>query len=400
MGFATNNFIILLGPIIAHVSIGYARTITPTYVAKLSPASYRGCFTSFPEVFINAGITLGYACNYIFSHNNFNGVQSETLTTIKKDQELADKHVDRLTLNLHIFTLLGSVFAGWTAYRISRQLTIFLVGFIFFIGPLFMGFASNNFIILLGRIIAHVEVGYALTMTPIYVAEVSLASYSGCFTSFPEVFINVGIALGYACNYMFSMINFNGWCLMLCEGAISLVLLAISWYSPCRNPPDGSSCEESCSKRSASSPRSPPPRRKLNSNFKNIKAAAGIPPEWNDDVVIVPSIGEGVWQDILRHPSPSLRYTLLCAILIQLFQKAFGIDIILLYIARFLEKAGFMSSDKKILLTILVEVAKTICILVATLLLDKLRRRLLLLSSIGGMFVSLVILRTCLVKID
>ncbi|XP_056161752.1 polyol transporter 5-like [Syzygium oleosum] len=232
-----------------------------------------------------------------------------------------------------------------------------------------------------GCIIAHVGVGYALTMTPIYVAEVSPASYCECFTSFPEVFINVGIARGYAYNYMFSMINFNGWCLMLCKGAISLVLLAISWSSPCRNPPDGSSCEESCSKRSASSPRSPPPRRKLNSNFKNIKAASGVPPEWNDELA-------------------SLQSGMMMLSLCQASGRAYGIDIILLYIARFLEKAGFISSDKKILLTILVEVAKTICILVATLLLDKLRRRLLLLSSIGGMFVSLVILRTCLVKID
>ncbi|XP_056161751.1 polyol transporter 5-like [Syzygium oleosum] len=86
--------------------------------------------------------------------------------------------------------------------------------------------------------------------------------------------------------------------------------------------------------------------------------------------------------------------------MIQLFQKTFGIGIILLYITRFIEKAGFMSSDEEILLTILVEVAKTICILVATLLIGKLGRRRLLLSSISGMIVSLVILRTSLVKIN
>ncbi|XP_056173479.1 polyol transporter 5-like [Syzygium oleosum] len=86
--------------------------------------------------------------------------------------------------------------------------------------------------------------------------------------------------------------------------------------------------------------------------------------------------------------------------MIQLFQKAYGIDTILLYIARVFEKGGLTSSNEKLLWTGIVDIVKMICILPATLLLDKLGRRQLLLSSIGGMVVALITLGICLVKID
>ncbi|CAN1176939.1 Putative polyol transporter 1 [Linum perenne] len=40
--------------------IGYAFMIAPVYTVEVSPASSRGFLTSFPEVFINVGILLGY----------------------------------------------------------------------------------------------------------------------------------------------------------------------------------------------------------------------------------------------------------------------------------------------------------------------------------------------------
>ena len=56
MGFSTNYAFLMVGRFVAGVGVGYALMIAPVYTAEVSPASSRGFLTSFPEVFINAGV--------------------------------------------------------------------------------------------------------------------------------------------------------------------------------------------------------------------------------------------------------------------------------------------------------------------------------------------------------
>ncbi|CAA6657570.1 unnamed protein product [Spirodela intermedia] len=67
MGFATNYAFLMVGRFVAGIGVGYALMIAPVYTAEVSPASSRGFLTSFTELFINAGILLGYVSNYAFS---------------------------------------------------------------------------------------------------------------------------------------------------------------------------------------------------------------------------------------------------------------------------------------------------------------------------------------------
>ncbi|CAO2813441.1 unnamed protein product [Amaranthus hypochondriacus] len=66
MGFATNYAFLMVGRFVAGIGVGYALMIAPVYTAEVSPASSRGFLTSFPEVFINAGILFGYVSNVAF----------------------------------------------------------------------------------------------------------------------------------------------------------------------------------------------------------------------------------------------------------------------------------------------------------------------------------------------
>lgn len=133
-----------------------------------------------------------------------------------------------------------------------------------------------------------------------------------------------------------------------------------------------------------------------------IKEAAGIPLDCEDDVVRVSpkTKGEGVWRDLLVQPTHSVRHVLISAIGLHFFQQASGIDAVVLYSPRIFEKAGITSSHKKLLATVAVGFIKTLFILVATFLLDRVGRRPLLLSSLGGMMVSLLSLGVCLTVIN
>lgn len=111
---------------------------------------------------------------------------------IKKDLNISDVQVELLIGTINIYSLVGSAVAGRTSDWIGRRYTIVLAGVIFFAGAILMGFSSNFSVLMVGRFVAGIGVGYALMIAPVYSAEVAPASIRGFLTSFPEVFINFG----------------------------------------------------------------------------------------------------------------------------------------------------------------------------------------------------------------
>ncbi|KAM1030743.1 hypothetical protein ACFX2J_034377 [Malus domestica] len=88
---------------------------------------------------------------------------------------------------IEIYSLIGSAMAGKTSDWVGRRYTIVISGAIFFIGAILMGFSANYTFLMCGRFVAGIGVGYALTIAPVYSAEVSPTSSRGFLTSFPEV---------------------------------------------------------------------------------------------------------------------------------------------------------------------------------------------------------------------
>ncbi|KAK9756519.1 hypothetical protein RND81_01G103400 [Saponaria officinalis] len=138
--------------------------------------------------------------------------------------------------------------------------------------------------------------------------------------------------------------------------------------------------------------------------LKDIMETVGIPIDCDDDVVILPKSsnknGEGVWKELLINATPSVRQVVIAGIGIHFFQQASGIDAVVLYAPRIFLKAGITSDTRQLLATVTVRFVKTVFILVATFMLDKYGRRPLLLTSVGGMVISLLTLATSLIIID
>nr|XP_043623851.1 polyol transporter 5-like [Erigeron canadensis] len=330
------------------------------------------------------------------------GVMSGAQKYIKRDFNCNDRQIEIMVGILNIYSLVGSALAGRTSDWLGRRYTIVLAGAIFFAGAILMGFATNYSFLMFGRFVAGIGVGYALMIAPVYTAETSPASARGFLTSFPEVFINVGILLGYVSNYAFSKLPLHlGWRFMLGIGAIPSVFLSLVVLGMPESPrwlvmqgrlgdakvvldKTSDSLEES--------------RLRL----ADIKEAAGIPQDCNDDVVQVAkrSKGQDVWKELLLHPTPTVRHILVAGVGIHFFQQASGIDAVVLYSTRIFEKAGIVKDTPQLLATIAVGFVKTMFILVATFFLDKVGRRPLLLSSVAGMIVSLMGLAIGLTIID
>ncbi|MQL83363.1 hypothetical protein Taro_015856 [Colocasia esculenta] len=322
------------------------------------------------------------------------GVMSGAVIFIKDDLKISDTQIEVLVGILNLYSLVGSAAAGRTSDWIGRRYTIVFAAAIFFVGALLMGFATNYAFLMVGRFVAGIGVGYALMIAPVYTAEVSPASSRGFLTSFPEVFINAGILLGYVSNYAFARLPENlGWRLMLGVGAIPSVFLALGVLAMPESPRwlvmQGRLGD---AKRVLNRISDTPEEADL--RLADIKAAAGIPESSTDDFVAVPkrSHGEGVWKELLVTPTPTVRRILIAAVGIHFFQQASGIDSVVLYSPRVFEQAGIKKKSSLLGTTVAVGFTKTTFILVATFLLDRIGRRPLLLSSTGGMIASLAML--------
>ncbi|KAK8933746.1 Polyol transporter 5 [Platanthera zijinensis] len=320
---------------------------------------------------------------------------------IKKDLKISDTQIEILLGILNLYSLVGSLAAGRTSDWIGRRYTIVLAAGIFFAGAILMGSATNYAFLMCGRFVAGIGIGYALMIAPVYTAEVSPATARGFLSSFPEIFINTGILLGYVSNFAFSHLPLHlGWRLMLGVGAVPSVFLAVGVLAMPESPRwlvlQGRLAEaEHVLDRISDT------AEEAHLRLAEMKTAAGIPADATG-IVSVPdrNHGAGVWKELFLHPTPAVRRVLLSAVGIHFFQQASGIDSVVLYSPHIFEKAGIKGDNAQLGMTVAVGFTKTAFILVATVLLDRIGRRSLLLASAGGMVASLLTLGVGLTVAD
>ncbi|KAL5991091.1 putative polyol transporter 2 [Asimina triloba] len=321
---------------------------------------------------------------------------------IKDDLKLDDTKIEVLMGIINLYSLVGSAMAGRTSDWIGRRWTLIVAAIIFFLGAVLMAVATNYAFLMIGRFVAGIGVGFALMIAPVYTAEVAPASCRGYLTSFPEVFINLGVLLGYVSNFGFAKLPEHlSWRMMLGVGAVPPVFLALGALLMPESP-RWLIMQGRLGEARTVLARTSDSKEEAEVRMAEIKAAAGIPEHCIDDVVEVPkrSHGEGVWRELLLRPTPSVRRILIAAVGIHFFQQASGVDVAVLYSPTIFGKAGIKSKEGKLGATMAVGFSKTICILVATFYLDRVGRRPLLLSSAFGMIVSLLGLAFGLTMVD
>ncbi|KAL4351579.1 hypothetical protein GQ457_06G035840 [Hibiscus cannabinus] len=331
------------------------------------------------------------------------GVMSGAMIFIKEDLKISDVQVEVLAGILNICALFGSLAAGRTSDHIGRRYTIVLASVIFLIGGVLMGYAPNYAILMTGRCIAGVGVGFALMIAPVYSAEISSPSNRGFLTSLPELCISFGILLGYTSNYFFGKLALRlGWRMMLGVAAIPSVVLAFGILKMPESPRwlvlEGrlKEAREILSLISNS-------EEEAKSRFHDIKVAAGIDPLCTLEVVKPTNNthhGQGVLKELIISPTPTVRRILIAAIGIHFFEHATGIEAVVLYSPRIFKKAGVVTKSKLLLATVGVGITKTAFILIATFFLDRFGRRRLLLTSTGGLVVSLTGLGFALTMVE
>ncbi|EEF30971.1 sugar transporter, putative [Ricinus communis] len=330
------------------------------------------------------------------------GVMSGAMIFIEDDLKIHDSQVEVLAGILNICALVGSLLAGRTSDYIGRRYTIVISCIIFMLGSVLMGYGPNYGILLTGRCIAGIGVGFALMIAPVYSAEVSSPSSRGFLTSLPELGISIGILLGYISNVIFGKLSLKlGWRIMLGIAAIPSIGLAFGILQMPESP-RGLILQGRLGEAKKVLLKVSNSEEEAEVRFRDIKVAAGIDKNCNDDFVkpTQKTHGEGVWKELILRPTPAVRRILVAAIGIHFFEHAVGIEAVVLYSPRIFKKAGITGKEKLLLATVGVGLTKFIFITIATFLLDRVGRRRLLLISTSGIVVFLTLLGTCLTVVE
>uniref|UniRef100_A0A0E0BLH1 Major facilitator superfamily (MFS) profile domain-containing protein n=1 Tax=Oryza glumipatula TaxID=40148 RepID=A0A0E0BLH1_9ORYZ len=287
---------------------------------------------------------------------------------VREYMALRDAEIEVLTGSMNVFMLVSILAAGWAADVLGRRGTLVLANAFLMAGALAMSLGATYAALMAARFVTSVGVGFSLVVAPVYNAEISPASARGVVSTLFEMFVNVGILLGYVSNYALSG-------LPACTSA-GASCSASARSLPCSSPRACSPCRS----RRAGSPCAGATPTRARCSRAQIKHAAAAPPQEDDG---------GAWRELLLRPTATVRRILMCVIGLQFFQQASGVNVVVLYSPVVFKKAGMASNTSVMAATVAVGVAKTCSILVATLFSDRLGRRPLLLASTGGMAVTL-----------
>lgn len=310
------------------------------------------------------------------------GVMSGAIIFIKEDLKISDVQIEVLVGILSIISLLGSLAGGKTSDAIGRKWTMALAAGVFQTGAAIMALAPNFEVLLTGRLLAGIGIGFGVMIAPIYIAEIAPAIARGSLTSFPEIFINFGILLGYISNYAFSGLPAHiNWRIMLGVGILPSIFiggaLLIIPESPrwlvMQNRIDEAKIVLSKTIEN---------EEEIQQRLADIQQAAGASKPENQE-------SRAVWQELLC-PTPAVQKMLIAGCGIQIFQQITGIDTVVYYSPTIFKDAGINSNTELLAATVAVGFTKTFSILIAIFLIDHLGRKPLLYVSTIGMTVCLL----------
>ncbi|KAF5176181.1 Major facilitator superfamily transporter mfsa [Thalictrum thalictroides] len=305
---------------------------------------------------------------------------SGAILYIQEDLNLTEVQEEVLVGCLSIVSLLGSLAGGKASDAIGRKWTMGFAAIVFQAGAVVMALAPSFKVLLIGRLLAGVGIGFGVMIAPVYIVEISPADTRGSLTSYPEIFINIGILLGYVANYAFSGLPVHiNWRVMLGVGILPSVFIGISLFVIPESP------RWLVMKNRIEEARIV--LLKTNENHREVEERlAAIQEAASKSNVKSKYKEKAVWRELLT-PSPTLRRMLITGIGIQGFQQITGTDATVYYSPTIFKEAGIEGNNNLLAATIAVGFSKTILILIAIHLIDRVGRKPLLYVSTIGMTV-------------
>ncbi|CEL05549.1 hypothetical protein ASPCAL06667 [Aspergillus calidoustus] len=274
----------------------------------------------------------------------------------------------------------GAIFAGNTADRFGRKPAIYLGCVLFVIGAVLQAAAYSLAQMCVGRVIVGFGVGSAAMIVPLYVAEIAPSKARGRLIGLNNVSITGGQVIAYAIGAAFASVP-HGWRYMVGLGGLPPIIMA------CLMP----FCPES-PRHLVYNGRIDEARSVLRKIYRGasdvqIEAVLASIQAGCEEARAI-SGDEGGWAKIVKlHTVPSNFRALLCACGLMVISQISGFNTLMYYSSTVFALVGF---DSPTAVGLVVAGTNFIMTFVNMMLVDRIGRRRLLLSTVWGMSTGLI----------
>ncbi|KAJ3705102.1 hypothetical protein LUZ61_008807 [Rhynchospora tenuis] len=282
------------------------------------------------------------------------------------------------TSSLYLAALIASFCAATVTRVFGRKWSMFGGGITFLIGAALNGAAKNVLMLILGRILLGIGVGFANQSVPVYLSEMAPARLRGMLNIGFQLMITIGILCANLINYGTSKITGGwGWRVSLALAAVPAAIITVgSLFLP-------------------DTPNSLIDRghdEAARNMLRRIRGTDDIDEEYNDLVVasMESKLVEHPWANILR---PKYRPQLTMAILIPFFQQLTGINVIMFYAPVLFRTIGF-ANDASLMSAVITGLVNVFATLVSIFTVDKFGRRKLFLQGGTQMLICQILVGT------
>ena len=278
--------------------------------------------------------------------------------------------------------LISSVAAFFVGDILGRRKEILLAAILYAIGVALEAGASSYPLLVAGRTIYGLGIGFAMHGAPAYIAETAPQQVRGLLVSLKEVLIVVGILLGYLASFLF-VSKVEGWrsIYLLAAPVTAFLFAGMYWLPP--------------------SPRwlllQSQPRAEVVSSLRKLRGPEVEEESLQSEVDVMESIAADAkgtskgFGALLRKENLK---PLLIGMSLMIFQQITGQPSVLYYATKIFQDAGFAAAESATAVSVVLGVFKLLMTGIAVFTVDVYGRRPLLLTGVAGMVISLLILGT------
>ena len=266
---------------------------------------------------------------------------------------------------------LGAGVAGALSDRFGRKIVLLLSAVIFALSSVATALPNGLGEFVAARVVAGVAIGIASMLAPLYIAEVAPAAIRGRLVSMNQLAIVLGILVSYLVGWAMAGLGDASWRWMFAVAAVpSLLFFGALFFVP-------------------ESPRWLV-KEGRHDEAAQILARLGEPPSQLREIERAIAEESGSLRQLL---DKGLRRPLLIGVTLAILQQVTGINTVIYYGSIiFTEQAGAQSTSAALWANVLVGAMNLVFTVIALFTIDRLGRRVLLISAAAGMGLSLTAL--------
>ncbi|XP_022771645.1 hexose carrier protein HEX6-like [Durio zibethinus] len=301
-------------------------------------------------------------------------------TKMKEDTKISNyckfdsQLLTSFTSSLYIAGLISSFFASPVTRAFGRKPSILIGGAAFLAGSALGGAAFNVYMLIFGRVLLGVGVGFANQSVPLYISEMALPRHRGAMNIGFQCGVGIGVLSANVINFGTQKIEGGwGWRISLALAALPASILTIGALLLPETP--NSLIQNSNN------------HQKAKSVLQRIRGTTDVQAEL-DDLIKASSISKTINHPFQKIIQRKYRPQLVMAIAIPFFQQVTGINVITFYAPILFRTIGQSESASLLSSVVSSGLVGTTASFISMLVVDKLGRKALFM--IGGiqMFVT------------